>query len=369
MKTIAYFILGLVFTIIILLIFDIVLMSKGWSFFFGYFQFYLNINIWLVRMIAIVFLAVTIFYVLPEVKAILNPLKNSSQKQKPALILVGFLCVIFFLTFVASRKHQLGKCMAWNGNSYENVPCNWEYHQKHGTPVYTITKDNVSIFTMEKIKANRSTIFFGPVEGEPIIYYYETRQEIEFYNSKGIHPLYGEELKPVTKEIVEKFLGGEKLLIMTKIQADKNTIFFDHITGEPLIYYYETKEGIEFYNTKGRHPLYGEELKPVTREVVERFFSTTSSKSNEDVITLPTQEIIDKLKQGEEITVKTGSDTVVIQKQVQGQREVIVVKEQTQQRNVIVVPVQDYKNLKPGETQTILPTVPGTRGVVVKKGR
>jgi hypothetical protein len=167
----------------------------------------------------------------PNIYTILNPLKPRSKKQVPALIIASFLCVFWFITFLASKEHQLGKCKAWNGQFYENVPCNWDVHPVYGTPVFKVTAENIPIFNLKKINADGNTVFFDPVERKPRVYFYKSPSRgIEFYNAKGIHPQFGEELKPVTKEIIEEFLkdysenGTKKATIPPKQERPSSNI-------------------------------------------------------------------------------------------------------------------------------------------------
>lgn len=104
--------------------------------------------------------------------------------------------------------------------------------------------------------------------GESIKYYAVTPEGIRYFDNPGFDPKYGIPLKPIDQGIAARDLKRAPL------QIDDPSQFFCHITREPLIWYYESTDGsIEFYDMPGYHPIYGEELKPITRDVISRYQS------------------------------------------------------------------------------------------------
>ena len=85
----------------------------------------------------------------------------------------------------------------------------------------------------------------------------------------GIHPATGRECRPVTLAMVErlrKYRAGKR---PERVVSD-NPAFFDVVSGEPIIWYYQPKDrNIEIFDLMGFHPDTGEELLPVTKEVAE----------------------------------------------------------------------------------------------------
>jgi len=63
---------------------------------------------------------------------------------------------------------------------------------------------------LRKIEVNEDTVFFNPVDGTPLLYYFKIGSKIEFFNSKGWHPQYGGELLPVTPDIVKDYFLQEQ---------------------------------------------------------------------------------------------------------------------------------------------------------------
>ena len=58
--------------------------------------------------------------------------------------------------------------------------------------------------------------------------------------------------------------------------------FFDPVTGDPLIWYYEGPDGrIEFFDERGFHPRYAKPLLPVTPEIAQKYESSHPKISEE----------------------------------------------------------------------------------------
>jgi hypothetical protein len=125
--------------------------------------------------------------------------------------------------------------------------------------------------------------FFDPRTGEPIIWFWRAKSgTIEIFNLMGFHPETGEELQPITRDVVDQF----KEQLARKMQEEKRAqeeeerkrrppqridpdgiVFFDPVTGEPRIWFWRGKLGeYEFYDKPGYHPRTGDPLKIITRE-------------------------------------------------------------------------------------------------------
>jgi hypothetical protein len=148
---------------------------------------------------------------LPSIKKFFNPIKPFSKKQIPALIIVCFLCILWFITYLAVKDYNFDafgrgmKKMAWAIDHYEEVEKHRDVHPIYGTPAILVTPDNISIFSLRKIIIDDNTVFFNSIDGTPLIYYYIIGSKVEFFNSKGRHPQYGEELIPVTSYFIKNY--------------------------------------------------------------------------------------------------------------------------------------------------------------------
>lgn len=124
--------------------------------------------------------------------------------------------------------------------------------------------------------------FFDLTTGEPSIWYLKTQNgEIELFDLMGFHPGTGEELQPITKEIVQLWRSRQRQLAeRAPKQVDPQTFtFFDPKTGNPRGWYWHAADNsYEFYDNKGFEPKTGEPLKAVTAAVLGDWKNQTAKK-------------------------------------------------------------------------------------------
>jgi hypothetical protein len=112
--------------------------------------------------------------------------------------------------------------------------------------------------------------FFDPRSGEPIVWYYKLKTgQIELYDLMGFEPNTGDELLPITKEIAQEwktqYRRGPKL-----IKDPENYVFCDSVNGNPRAWYWRDSDGAYlFYDASGFQPQTGDQLKIVSRDVVD----------------------------------------------------------------------------------------------------
>ncbi len=115
--------------------------------------------------------------------------------------------------------------------------------------------------------------FFDLGTGEPVIWYAKSASAgIEIFDLMGFHPDTGEELIPVTREVVEEWKHQKQQEARQAPQRidPKKYAFFDPITGKQRVWYRRAENSdYEFYDREGFHPLTGERLAVVTREVID----------------------------------------------------------------------------------------------------
>lgn len=119
---------------------------------------------------------------------------------------------------------------------------------------------NLSLYNFTK------DLSFAFSEGKALKWYALTPEGVKFFDRSGVEPIYGIILKPVTPEVIRNL----KLLQKGEFRpVDPNKVqFFNPITGEPQIWYYQYPDGsLEFYDKPGYHPITGEPLKPATKQV------------------------------------------------------------------------------------------------------
>jgi len=210
---------------------NIWLVSSVWSPIYAFFHENLDLNIWLIRAICIVSFYIALFLFTPYIVKYFNPFswlklpkwlsfgesRSDFKKSKAFYMLIPFGIAVLFCLIMStvkgpgfSRDGESRGCKAWNSidGYYEDVnDCTRQVHPTYGTPIIPITPDNFLLFDMKKVDVNANTVFFDPVKGAPLLYYYETDSSIDFFNSQGRHPQFGSELLPVTEDIVKKVLA------------------------------------------------------------------------------------------------------------------------------------------------------------------
>ena len=130
----------------------------------------------------------------------------------------------------------------------------------------------LSIYFMSK------DIYFSHSGNETLKWYALTPEGVKFSDTPGRDPVYGITLKPVTPEVIRKL----KLLQKGDIKPidPSNFIFFNPITGEAQAWYYKYPDGtVEFFDKPGYHPISGESLEPITKQVLFEWRDSQAKKA------------------------------------------------------------------------------------------
>lgn len=126
--------------------------------------------------------------------------------------------------------------------------------------------------------------YFDRISGESIVWFGRNAGKIEFFDLVGYHPATGEELNPVSRDVIREY---RELIEKQKEQAEKEEAdkkkaaelqrlpkrldsdqitFFDMRTGEAQVFYWRGPKGEwEFFDKAGFHPVTGEALKLIDR--------------------------------------------------------------------------------------------------------
>lgn len=133
---------------------------------------------------------------------------------------------------------------------------------------------------------------FSPT-GEPEKYYWiNSEGRVHLSDTPGIERKSGQEKKQVTSEIMEIHRRQEKGLVPKRIDKTKGIEFFDPITRTPKVWYYKDSQGnYEFFDLSGFHPIYGDELKPVSKKIVLDYENKVKRRE---------EEVLKKMKEEEE---------------------------------------------------------------------
>ena len=120
-------------------------------------------------------------------------------------------------------------------------------------------------------------LYFTHSGKEPLKWYALTPEGVRYYDSPGVDTIYGIPLKPVTPEVIRNLRLWENKNI--NLVDPSKAIFFNPITGEPQVWYYHYPDGsFEFYDKPGYHPITGEPLKPITKQVYFEWKEKTKQK-------------------------------------------------------------------------------------------
>ena len=109
--------------------------------------------------------------------------------------------------------------------------------------------------------------FFDLRTGEAVVWYYKNQKgEIEIFDLMGFHPETGEELVPITKEVVSLWQEQSKRRPPRQVDLKSHELF-DPLSGESRVWFWRSDEGkYEFYDNDGYHPRTGERLISLTKD-------------------------------------------------------------------------------------------------------
>jgi len=94
---------------------------------------------------------------------------------------------------------------------------------------------------------------------------------VTYREHTGIDPATGRECRPVKPEMVERLRDYQAGRRPQRLTAE-NPVFFDSRSSEPIIWYYRSKNNeIQLFDLMGFHPDTGDELIPISKEIVEEW--------------------------------------------------------------------------------------------------
>lgn len=95
--------------------------------------------------------------------------------------------------------------------------------------------------------------------------------KVSYGEHPGVDPATGRQCRPVKPEMVERLRDYEAGKRPQRI-TDSNPAFFDPRSGEPIVWYYRSEDNkIEIFDLMGFEPDTGDELIPISKEVVEEW--------------------------------------------------------------------------------------------------
>lgn len=125
---------------------------------------------------------------------------DATYTKKKLKIIPGTIILILFLSFIYFSNSKDKNCIKWENDHYIEVHCDLIKQEN-----VELNNENVNIEEFKKLKITKNTVFFDAYQN-PIIWYGKVNSEIDFFNTRGIHPITKKELKPVTKYILNKYV-------------------------------------------------------------------------------------------------------------------------------------------------------------------
>ncbi|BBO18845.1 conserved hypothetical protein [Candidatus Brocadia pituitae] len=148
--------------------------------------------------------------------------------------------------------------------------------------------------------------YFAFSEGKVLKWYADTPEGVRFFDAPGFDPKYGMELKQATPELIANLEKTKRGMQSKRLAYDSiNEIeFFDPITGENKVWYFIDRSGnYELFDSAGVHPVYGEVLIPITRQVISQIktkLDEDARKKQEEALKIEQQRQEDAKRQEEQ---------------------------------------------------------------------
>lgn len=217
---------------------------------------------------------------------ILSGYAFSFSKYKRRIGYAGLLALVIGHSLLLGRidrnfdgKGSAEKCYVITRTSIKTLNRNAGSDPETGLECRPLTRKMAEVIAQYRsgrrashISSNDPT-FFDPITGEPVVWYSKNdRGQIELFDLMGFHPQTGEELIPITRDVVQVWKQqADKLVrrVPVRVGDPEKFGFFDPTTGAAKVWYWRSESGeYEFYDGPGFHPRSGDQLKIVTRESI-----------------------------------------------------------------------------------------------------
>ncbi len=162
--------------------------------------------------------------------------------QANAILWISFGCILFFAKYLFSLSQQ---------------------KRIIGTVGVLLLLAGHSLLVWRGVKDDNFTR-----TGQAAKCYVLTRSDYKILNRLGFDPESGRECRPLNSQVQEKlneYSRGRKPVEITS----GNPVYFDPLSGEPVIWYTKADGRIQIFDLMGFHPVTGQELVPIDRETVD----------------------------------------------------------------------------------------------------
>ncbi len=196
--------------------------------------------------------------------------EGSYFPKRQFMFLFASLCLVAFVVIFALSK-----------NSHNT-------EKENETPQITINTEHFVVSDLNKIIPNQETHFFDQ-NNLPQVWYASNNNQLDFYNTKGIHPITKEPLKPVTKEIVKTIFVEKTELYENKDNEPESSFISTPYVLNTTLKNNPNKEQLSLFITDSNDKLDIDVTNTIKRRLKEKGYSITaplvaSSKLNQEVI-------------------------------------------------------------------------------------
>jgi hypothetical protein len=232
-----YVIVSLLVILLLWFVWEFVFLTSTYNYIYDTLVNSLNLNIWLVRAIAIITTVFTLTIVIPNIKTLFNPFASKIRRNKSLYILGGIsvaYCIIMF-GFTANYKKDMCYATDYKGD-YILCNCNQKIHPEYLTDVKPITREIAiyierrenKILQTEPFQPDYKYKFFAS-DGTPLVWYIKNDDSsFDFCEIPGVHPN-GQKLMPVTVEIVKEYFNYLKQHNIKPLENGTQEKFFEQL--------------------------------------------------------------------------------------------------------------------------------------------
>jgi hypothetical protein len=167
------------------------------------------------------------------------------------------------------RRTETGKYEFFDGPGY---------YPGSGEPLSIISRDVINTWQESLKKSFQKACYVITRDAE---------EPVRYGNEPGFNAISGRQCRELTPEIAMRVREYEKGNRPKRIDAVEPA-FFDSHTGEPIVWYFRDKTGnLDIFDLMGFHPETGEELLPISKDIVNLWQSQRNGRNTPAARTAP----------------------------------------------------------------------------------
>lgn len=123
--------------------------------------------------------------------------KVGEKKKWKVIAFISFIVVVGLILGLREKNKETS-CMTWKADHFEKVACSVRVKDK------VVPLDDVRLQNFKKVDVDLTTEFFDEITQKPLIWYYKSGKQIEYFTAPGLHPVNGKTLKAITEYMANK---------------------------------------------------------------------------------------------------------------------------------------------------------------------